>query len=76
MCKGDNGRWQFNYSALAGNLAAGGISNLYYPSSDQNGFGVILDTTAIGMGEGAIGNIFQEFVVRKLTPSARKQPAP
>ncbi len=76
MCKGDNGRWQFNYSAVAGDLAAGGISNLYYPSSDQNGFGVIVDTTAIGMGEGAIGNIFQEFVVRKLTPSARKQPTP
>ena len=76
MCKGDNGHWQFNYSALAGDLAAGGLSNLYYPSSDQNSFGVILDTTAIGMGEGAIGNIFQEFVVRKLTPSARKQPAP
>lgn len=76
LCKGDNGHWQFNYSAIAGDVAAGGISNLYYPSSNQNGIGVILDTTAIGIGEDAIGNIFQEFVVRKLTPSARKQPSP
>jgi hypothetical protein len=76
LCKGDNGRWQFNYSAIAGDLAAGGISNLYYPSSNTNSLGVILDTTAIGIGEGAIGNIFQEFVVRKLTPAARKQPTP
>ncbi|MGA7255860.1 MAG: carboxypeptidase-like regulatory domain-containing protein [Terracidiphilus sp.] len=76
LCKGDNGHWQFDYSALAGNLAAGGISNLYYPSTDRNNLTVILDSTAIGMGEDAIGNIFQEFVVRKLTPVARKQPAP
>lgn len=73
LCKGDNGHWQFNYSALAGNVAAGGISNLFYPASDKNGFSVILTTTAIGMGESAVGNLFQEFVVRKLTPSARKQ---
>lgn len=74
LCKGDNGRWQFDYSALAGNLAAGGISDLYYPASDKNGFSVILTSTAIGMGEDAIGNLFQEFVVKKLTPAARKRP--
>jgi len=32
VCKGDNGRWQTNYSNILGSLAAGGISNLYYPS--------------------------------------------
>ena len=32
ICKGDNGRWQTNYSNILGSLAAGGISNLYYPS--------------------------------------------
>src|SRR5262249_25891874 len=26
VCKGDNGRWQPNYSSILGNLAAGGIS--------------------------------------------------
>ncbi len=29
ICKGDNGRWQANYSNILGNFAAGGISNLY-----------------------------------------------
>lgn len=76
LCKGDNGHWQFDYSAVAGSLAAGEISNLYYPSSNQNNFSVVLDSTAIGMGEDAIGNLFQEFLVRKLTPAAKKRPAP
>ena len=31
ICKGDNKRWQPNYSNIIGNLASGGISNLYYP---------------------------------------------
>jgi hypothetical protein len=76
ICKGDNGHWQFDYSALAGGVAAGELSNLYYPSSNQNNWNVVVDSTLIGMGENAIGNLFQEFVVRKLTPAARKRPAP
>ena len=31
ICRGDNGRRQFNYSHILGNFAAGGISNLYRP---------------------------------------------
>jgi hypothetical protein len=34
-CKNDNGSRGPNYSNLLGNLAAGGISNLYYPASDR-----------------------------------------
>ena len=37
ICKGDNGKWQFNYSQVGGSLIAGSISNLYYPSNDRNG---------------------------------------
>ena len=37
ICKGDNGHWQFDYSGILGALAAGGISNLYYPASSRNG---------------------------------------
>jgi len=76
MCKGDNGHWQFNYSALTGGVAAGEISNLYYPASDQSSWHVVVDTTAIGMGENAIGNLFQEFLSRKLTPKSRTAPNP
>ncbi len=34
-CKNDSGSRGPNYSNLLGNLAAGGISNLYYPASDR-----------------------------------------
>jgi len=68
ICKGDNGRWQINYSNILGSMAAGGISNLYYPAQDRNGAGLTFENAAIGIGATAIGNVFQEFVVRKLTP--------
>jgi hypothetical protein len=69
ICKHDNtGRWEPNYSNVLGNIAAGGISNLYYPSGSTgvsqtftNGFTV----TATG----GLSTIFQEFwpdVSRKL----------
>ncbi len=67
ICKGDNGRWQTNYSNILGNLAAGGISNLYYPAQDRNGAGLTFENGAIGIGVTAVANLFQEFVVRKLT---------
>ena len=33
--KDDNKKWEPNYSSLLGNLASGGISNLYYPASNR-----------------------------------------
>ena len=72
ICKGDNKRWQANYSGILGGLAAGGISNLYYPPQDRNGTALTFENALIGIGESAAANIFQEFVVRRLTPSASK----
>ena len=66
ICKGDNGHWQFNYSNVAGSLAAGGISNLYYPANDR-GAALVFENTLIGIGENAATNLLQEFVIRKLT---------
>jgi hypothetical protein len=68
ICKGDNGRWQANYSNILGSLAAGGISNLYYPAQDRDGAGLTVENAIIGIGATAIANLFQEFVVKKLTP--------
>jgi carboxypeptidase family protein len=73
ICKGDNGRWQANYSNILGSLAAGGISNLYYPPEDRNGAALTFENAALGIGASAAANILQEFVLRKLTPSVRKQ---
>src|SRR5450631_795529 len=76
ICKGDNGRWQPNYSNVLGNFAAGGISNLYYPPQDRDGAGLTLENGAIGIGASAIANVFQEFIIRKLTPKAANDAKP
>lgn len=67
ICKGDNGHWQPNYSNVLGNLAAGGISTLYYPNSEKHDAQVTVDNILIGIGTGAIGTLFQEFLLKHLT---------
>jgi hypothetical protein len=72
ICKGDNKHWQANYSGILGSLAAGGISNLYYPAQDRNGAALTFENALIEIGENAAANILQEFVIRRLTPSASR----
>lgn len=67
ICKGDNGRWQPNYSGIIGSLAAGGLSNLYYPASDQSGLSLTFENALLGTASGAVQNLLQEFVIRHLT---------
>jgi hypothetical protein len=59
-CKGDNGRWQPNYSNVAGNLIGGGISNFYYPS-DNRGIGLTFERGLTVTAEGALGAFAEEF---------------
>jgi Carboxypeptidase regulatory-like domain len=63
VCKGDNGRWQPNYSAVLGSLAAGGLSNLYYPKEDRNGAWLTFQNALIGVGASAAANLIEEFVI-------------
>lgn len=68
VSKGDNGKWEPNYSNILGNLAAGGIANLYYPSSDR-GAELTFQRAFIVTAEGSLGSIFVEFwpdISRKL----------
>ena len=69
ITKGDNGRWQPNYSGLVGSLAAAGISNAYYPANER-GVGLTFENFAITVAAGGAANILQEFVIKKLTPNA------
>jgi len=69
ICKGDNGHWQANYSSILGSLAAGGISNLYYPAKNRDGAELTFENALIGIGASAAANLFQEFLIRKLTPN-------
>ncbi len=75
ICKGDNGRWQPNYSAIFGGIAAGGISELYYPASNRSGVQLTFTNALIGTAEGAMQNLAQEFIVRRLTPRLPKFPS-
>jgi hypothetical protein len=59
-CKNDNGHWSPNYSNVLGNIATGGVSNLYYPASDR-GVGLIFQRAATVTAEGAIGAVLLEF---------------
>ncbi len=67
ICKGDNGHWQANYSAIIGGLAAGGISNLYYPEKDRQGAELTFQNALIGIGATAAANVLQEFVIKRFT---------
>jgi Carboxypeptidase regulatory-like domain len=66
ICKGDNKKWQPNYSEIIGAFATGGISYLYYPASDRHD--AIWQNALIKLGESSIAGLFQEFVLRRLTP--------
>ena len=68
ICKGDNGRWQPNYSGILGGVAAGGFSNLLYPYSGHSAVELTFDSALIGTAETAVQNLLQEFLVRRLTP--------
>ena len=74
VCKGDNGHWQPNYSNIGGNLGAAFISSLYYPQSDQHSVQVTVTNTLVGVGTGAFGVLFQEFLLRHLTHGVPKSP--
>ncbi|MGA2736987.1 MAG: carboxypeptidase-like regulatory domain-containing protein [Bryobacteraceae bacterium] len=69
--KGDNGRWQPDYSDVLGSLAAGEISTLYYPASSRTGLRLFHDVLW-GFGGSAAGNLFEEFLSRKITTHVPK----
>jgi len=74
MCKGDNGRWQVNYSNMAGVVSGAAIVSTYYPS--QNHGLEILQNSLIRMGESSLAGVVEEFVLRKLTKVGRRQDSP
>lgn len=65
IARGDNGRWQPNYSSIGGDLAASALSNLYYPQANR-GAGLMFGNFAIGTAERIGASLAQEFVIGKL----------
>jgi hypothetical protein len=71
ICKGDNGRWQANYSNIAGSFAGAAVSSTYYPTTNQAS--VVLSNGFIRMGESSLAGVMQEFVVRKFVRQSKRQ---
>ncbi len=60
ICRGDNGRKEFNISNVAGNYISGAISNAYYPASER-GIGLTLSNGTVVTAEGAVAAQVLEF---------------
>lgn len=67
ICRGDNHKDQLCYSSLLSRFGTGFATSYYYPAADRDKASVILRNSSIGIGGEMLGNLFQEFVARKLT---------
>jgi hypothetical protein len=74
MCRGDSGKYEFNYSAVVGSFVTSGISYTYYPAANRGG-GLLVESALIRIAEGSLAGVFQEFVVKKLTPHMKNHQA-
>jgi carboxypeptidase family protein len=66
VCKGDNGKWQPNYSSMGGDLTSAALANAYYPKADR-GAGLVLTSFAIDTGARVAASLAQEFLLRRFT---------
>ncbi len=71
ICRGDNGKSEINFSSMGGDLISASISNAYYPTSNR-GAGFVFTQLVIDTAEREASSLVQEFIIRKLTPSAKK----
>lgn len=71
VARGDDGKWQPNYSRVLGNFTAAAISNLYYPSADRGGSLVLFNGLA-GVGADAVANLIREFLLKGITSHVPK----
>jgi hypothetical protein len=72
ICRGDNGKDEFNFSGILGDLAAGALSNTYYPAGSRSGVALTFEEGGLNILGDAAGDIVQEFALKHLTPHAPK----
>jgi hypothetical protein len=60
VCHTDHGGRSFHWSNVLGAFTSGGLSNVYYPSSDR-GFGLTMSRSAIAVMYGSLGGLVDEF---------------
>lgn len=71
-CKGDNGKWQFNYSSILGNVATTSISNLYLPQAIRDDSAQMLKYSVLSLASQGMSAVLQEFVFKRLTSHANE----
>lgn len=71
ICRGDSGHPEFDYSRIMGDVAAGGISNAYYPASDR-GADLVFINAGVDLAANASTNLIREFVLPGLTSHVPK----
>jgi hypothetical protein len=76
ICKGDNGRWQPNYSGILGDLSAGALSNLYYPASSRNGAALTFENGLLSTAGIGVGHLMQEFLFKHVSTHVPKSGKP
>lgn len=72
VCPGDNGKNEINFSSMGGDLISSSISNAYYPPSNR-GANLVFEGFALSTGERVVSTVIQEFLIKKLTPGAKRQ---
>lgn len=72
ICRGDNGRRQFAWAGVLGDLSAGAISNTYYAPEDRHGVALTLENGFLGVAGDALNGVVQEFFFKQITPKAKK----
>ena len=72
ITRGDNGHPEFNYSTVLGDMSAGAISNLYYAPEDRQSGKATIANGLLGIAGDAMNNVFQEFVLKKLTTNSKR----
>ena len=75
VCHTDAGGRSFAWENVLGAFTAGGLSNVYYPSTDR-GFELTMSRSAIALAWGSAGGILQEFWPDIRTKVFHKQPQP
>jgi hypothetical protein len=76
IARGDKGKWQPAYASVLGDFASGAISNLYYPASDQSGVGLTMENGLLSVAFDGVGNLLQEFVLKKISSGIRSHGTP
>jgi hypothetical protein len=60
VCHTDVGGRSFSWENVLGAFSSGGLSNVYYPSSDR-GFSLTMSRSAIALAYGSVGGLVDEF---------------